>query len=186
MTPSINGEKSTTYLSTALKSLYMWVFIPLWYRTVSWCFGTNFISPHFPKPYCVQKSCNLPVDIFEVFSYSVAIEEDILPILLQILKSIASSCGLIVNTSVDISQPNIDMTDKGQTCNYFDVNRRSSLQAAFLTADNTFINRYILLNMSQYIFLTAQSLTWSLVPEFMHFSLDPHFVDAMSGKFPWL
>ena len=106
---------------------------------------------------------NLPVDILEVFSYSVAIEEDILPILLQILKSIASSCGLIVNTSVDISQPNIDMTDKGQTCNYFDVNRRSSLQAAFHTADNTFINRYILHNMSQYIFLTAQSSTWSLV-----------------------
>ena len=68
-----------------------------------------------------------------------------------------------LSTLVDISQPNIDMTDKGQTCNYFDVNRRSGLQVAFLAADNTVINRYILLHMSQYIFLTAQSLTSSLV-----------------------
>ena len=87
-----------------------------------------------------------------------------------------------LSTLVDISQPNIDMTDKGQTCNYFDVNRRTGLQVAFLAADNTVINRYILLHMSQYIFLTAQSLTLSL--EFMYFLLDPHFVDAMSGKFP--
>ena len=124
-----------------------------------------FTSLSSKDPYCVQKSCDLPVDIFEVFSYSVATDtdEEILPILLQILNSTASSCGLIVNTSVGISQPNIDMTDKGQTCNYFDVNRRSGLQVAFLAADNTVINRYILLHMSQYIFLTAQSLTSSLV-----------------------